>query len=247
MKHESHTLKSLITNDHLSQLWNLERLEALNVSWNGLLALVLNVYEWSAWINLMEVVGVVFIASNDFLVVAPFLLTVDGPHPLSGRSAPAHQRLKSQRSVVTAIMYLMRRQMSDKVVADGPVVHPRRSARTLKMHFIEPVTFEFFLVFQRPDGPRLRSDDPCLVLDDARFSFGRSVVLTCVFAVFLSEAHPSVADSPPQGPRRSTHRCFSKKLLLSGIIYGISDSRLRIVVHELIHLTNDQLGKLVSP
>jgi hypothetical protein len=29
-------------------LWNLERLEALNVSWNGLLALVLNVYEWSA-------------------------------------------------------------------------------------------------------------------------------------------------------------------------------------------------------
>jgi hypothetical protein len=31
------------------QLENLERLEALNVSWNGLLALVLNVYEWSAW------------------------------------------------------------------------------------------------------------------------------------------------------------------------------------------------------
>jgi hypothetical protein len=50
MKHESHSLKSLITNDHLSQLWNLERLEALNVSWNGLLALVLNVYEWSALI-----------------------------------------------------------------------------------------------------------------------------------------------------------------------------------------------------
>jgi hypothetical protein len=34
------SLKSLITNDHLSQLWNLERLEALIVSWNGLLALV---------------------------------------------------------------------------------------------------------------------------------------------------------------------------------------------------------------
>jgi hypothetical protein len=50
MKHESYSLKSLTTNDHLSQLWNLERLEALNVSWNGLLALVLNVYEWSAWI-----------------------------------------------------------------------------------------------------------------------------------------------------------------------------------------------------
>jgi hypothetical protein len=44
------SLKSLITNDHLSQLWNLERLEALIVSWNGLLALVLNAYEWSAWV-----------------------------------------------------------------------------------------------------------------------------------------------------------------------------------------------------
>jgi hypothetical protein len=32
----------------------------------------------------MEVVGVVFIASNHFLVVAPFLPTVDGPHHLSG-------------------------------------------------------------------------------------------------------------------------------------------------------------------
>jgi hypothetical protein len=31
----------------------------------------------------------------------------------------------------------MRRQMSDKVVADGSVVHPGRSARTLKMHLTE--------------------------------------------------------------------------------------------------------------
>jgi hypothetical protein len=42
------SLKSLITNDHLSQLWNLKRLEALIVSLNGLLALVLNVKDWSA-------------------------------------------------------------------------------------------------------------------------------------------------------------------------------------------------------
>jgi hypothetical protein len=44
-------LKSLITNDHLSQLWNLERLEALIVSWNGLLALILNVKGWNAWVE----------------------------------------------------------------------------------------------------------------------------------------------------------------------------------------------------
>jgi hypothetical protein len=96
----------------------------------------------------MEVVGVVFIAPNHFLAVAPFLSTADGPRPWSGRSAPAHQRLKSQRSVVTAIStaikHLIRRQMSDKAVADGPVVHPGRSARTLKTHFTEPGTFGFF-------------------------------------------------------------------------------------------------------
>jgi hypothetical protein len=37
----------------------------------------------------MEVVGVVFIATNHFLVVAPILPTADGPHPWSGRSAPS--------------------------------------------------------------------------------------------------------------------------------------------------------------
>jgi hypothetical protein len=77
----------------------------------------------------MEVVGVVFIASNHFLVVAPFLLTTDDPCPWSGRSTPVHQRLKSQRSAVmaisTAIEHLMCRQMLDKAVADGLAVHPR--------------------------------------------------------------------------------------------------------------------------
>jgi hypothetical protein len=191
-----------------------------------------------------EVVGVVFIASNHFLVVGSILSTADGPRPWSRRSAPAHQQPKSQRSAVTAISmaieHLMCRQMSDKAFVDGPVVHPERSARTLKMHFTEPVSFEFFWFFQRPDGPRLVSDGAC-------FSIGWSVVLACVFAVFLSKAHPGVTDGPPQGLGRSAHMCFSKKLLLSGIIYGIPDNRLRIVVDELIHLTNDQLGKLVSP
>jgi hypothetical protein len=37
----------------------------------------------------------------------------------------------------------------------------------------------------------------------------------------------------PDGPRLVY---FSKKLLLSGIIYGIPDNRFRIVLDELIHL-----------
>jgi hypothetical protein len=56
-----------------------------------------------------------------------------------------------------------------------------------------------FLVFERPDGPSLRPDGPRLVSDGARFSFRRYIVLTCVFAVFLSEAHPGVADGPRIG------------------------------------------------
>jgi hypothetical protein len=88
----------------------------------------------------MEVVGVIFIASNHFLAVAPFLSTADGSRSWSGRSTLAHQRLKSQRSIVTAIVHLMCRQMSDKAVVDGPAVHPGRSATTLKMHFTEPIT-----------------------------------------------------------------------------------------------------------
>jgi hypothetical protein len=46
-----------------------------------------------------------------------------------------------------AIMHLTCRHMLDKEVADGPAVHPRQSARTLKMHFTEPVIFEFFWFF----------------------------------------------------------------------------------------------------
>jgi hypothetical protein len=88
----------------------------------------------------------------------------------------------------------------------------------------------------RPNGPRLRPDGSRLVSDDARFFIGRSVVLTCIYAVFLSEGHLGVADGPPQGPGQSTLRCFPKKLLLSGIIYGIPDSRLRMIVDELMHL-----------
>jgi ribosomal protein S14 len=46
MKHESHSVKSLITCLNCGT-WR--GLEALNVSWNEFLAPVLNVYEWNAW------------------------------------------------------------------------------------------------------------------------------------------------------------------------------------------------------
>jgi hypothetical protein len=48
----------------------------------------------------------------------------------------------------------------------------------------------------------------------------------------------------PDGPRTGE---FFKKLLMSGIIYGIPDNRLRFGIGELMYLRNNQLGKLVSP
>jgi hypothetical protein len=54
-------------------------LEALNVPWNEVLALVLNENEWDAWMKQMEMIGVVFIATNHFLVISHFLPTMDGP------------------------------------------------------------------------------------------------------------------------------------------------------------------------
>jgi hypothetical protein len=129
----------------------------------------------------------------------------------------------------------MCRQMSGTAVADGPAVHPGRSARTLKIHFTEPVTFGFsgFSPTERSAPEAGRSAlglERCSLLHQTV----RSVDL-CLCSV-LSEGHFGVVDGPPQGPGRFALRCFPKKLLLSGIIYNIPDSRFRIVVDELMHL-----------
>jgi hypothetical protein len=91
---------------------------------------------------------VVFIAPNHFLAVAPFLPTADGPRPWSRRSAPASQRLKSQRSAVTAISmaikHLMCRQMLDKGSRRRSGRAPRTVRKDAIIHFTEPITFGFF-------------------------------------------------------------------------------------------------------
>jgi hypothetical protein len=120
----------------------------------------------------MEVVGVVFIAPNHFLSIASFLPIADGPRPWSGWSALAHQRLKSQRSALTAIstatLHLMCRQMSDK----GSRRRSGRAPRTVRedaiIHLPNPSP-SGFSVLHRPDGPRLVSDGAC-------FSIGRFIV-----------------------------------------------------------------------
>jgi hypothetical protein len=73
-----------------------------------------------------------------------FLSTADGPRLWFGRSAPADQRLKTQLSAATAILHLMRRQMSDKPSRGRSGRAPRTIREDAIIHFAEPVTFGFF-------------------------------------------------------------------------------------------------------
>jgi hypothetical protein len=77
-----------------------------------------------------------------------FLLSADGPPSWCGRSAPVDQRLKMQRSAVTAIstaiLHLMRRQMSDRASRGRSGRAPRTVCEAPIIHFSEPVTFGFF-------------------------------------------------------------------------------------------------------
>jgi hypothetical protein len=118
------------------------------VSWNGLLALVLNVEGWNAW-GCMNGGGWGCIYSHQPPPSRCSILpTADGPPAWSGRSAPVDQRLKTQRSAVTAIstaiLHLMRRQMSDKASRGRSGRAPRTVREAAIIHFFEPVTFGFF-------------------------------------------------------------------------------------------------------
>jgi hypothetical protein len=77
-----------------------------------------------------------------------FLPTADGPPAWSGRSAPADQRLKTQRSAVmaisTTILHLMRRQMSDKASRGRSRRAPQTVREDAIIHLVESVTFGFF-------------------------------------------------------------------------------------------------------
>jgi hypothetical protein len=76
------------------------------------------------------------------------LPTADGPPAWSRRFAPVDQQLKTQRSAVTAIstaiLHLMRRQMSDKASRGRSGRAPRTVREDAIIHFSEPVTFGFF-------------------------------------------------------------------------------------------------------
>jgi hypothetical protein len=160
------------------------------------------------------------------------LSTADGPPSWSGRSAPVDQRLKTQRLAVTAILHLMRRQMSDKASRGRSGRAPRTVHEDAIINFFEPVTFGFF--GSLPTG---RSAPEA----------GRSARGLRRSLLFLRTVRSADLDFCIGSVRGSTWCCgrsaarartvrawpvFPKKLLLSGIIYGIPDSRFSIVVDE---------------
>jgi hypothetical protein len=136
--------------------------------------------------------------------------------------------------------------MSDKGSRGQSGHAPRTVREDAKIHFTEPITFGFF--GSAPTGRSAPEAGRSALGLGRCLLFHRTVrsVDLCLhwFCPRLTLVSRTVHRKGPDGPRLV---CFSKKLLLSGIIYGIRDNRFRIVVDELMHLWNDQLGKLVSP
>ena len=149
------------------------------------------------------------------------LPTADGPPTWSGRSAPVDQRLKMQRSAVTvistAILHLMRRQMSDRASCGRSARLVRTVREAAIIHFSEPVTFGFFGF--SPTGRSAPEAGRSAQGLGRSLLFLRTVHSTDLdFCIGSVRGSIGVADGPPQGPGRSA--------------LGIPDSRFSLVVDE---------------
>jgi hypothetical protein len=142
------------------------------------------------------------------------LLSADGPPSWCGRSASVDQRLKMQRSAVTAIstaiLHLMRCQMSDRASRGRSGRAPRTVREAPYNSFLRTRHLRVFGFLptgrSAPEAGRSARG-----LGRSCFSSGQSVVETCVFALVLPEGYPGVADGPPQGPGRSALGLFFQK------------------------------------
>jgi hypothetical protein len=114
------------------------------VSWDEVNALVLNVNGWDAWIS-VNGGGWGCIYSDQPLSSHFPLYANHGRIALQARTV--HPCASTAEITIVSsngykcIKCVARCQI--KAVANGLTVHPGRSARTLKMHFTEPITFRF--------------------------------------------------------------------------------------------------------
>jgi hypothetical protein len=99
----------------------------------------------------------------------------------------------------------MCRQISDKGSRGQSDRAPRTVREDAIIYFTEPVTFGFF--GSSPTGRSAPEAGRSALGLGRCLLFHRTVhSADLCFALVLSEAHPSVADGPPQGPGRSTLR-----------------------------------------
>jgi hypothetical protein len=105
--------------------------------------------------------------------------------------------------------------MLDTAVVDGSAVHPGRSARTLKMHFTEPVTFGFSSF---STSGRYAPEAGWSELGPGRCSLLLRTVrsVNVCFALFLSEAHLGVAYGPCIGELSKKNYPVQNNLRYSG-------------------------------
>jgi hypothetical protein len=167
----SHSLESLtrhlITNEHnhnialgrsLMLVWD------FGVNYNSL-----------QWMWELECLGelngggwVELIAHNNHIVVANILPHADGPRPRRD-GPPLH--INGWKTTVNCNGYkcIMRRQMLDKAVMDGLVIHTKRSVRTLKIKFYRT---QHLWVFSGQTVRASGSNVLCFVSECTLLSFG---------------------------------------------------------------------------
>jgi hypothetical protein len=155
-------------------------LEFLNVSWSDVLALVLSVDEWNAWIPSMEVgsCGCIY-----------------NPQPPHSRcpfstihewSTPLDRIVRPYTSTAGNTMVRINGYINDykciKCIVRCQIKQPWTIRKDTKNEFYRIRHLRVFLVFYRQTVHAWGPDSPCLVSDDTILSIGQSVVEVLKFA-----------------------------------------------------------------
>jgi hypothetical protein len=180
MKHESHPLNSLITKDHLSQLWHLERFGSFEcvLGWSACYSIEC---EWVECLVLSNGGGWGCIYSYQQLPsCCPCSANRERFVPLVRTARPCTSR--AEIATVSSNGYINGYSALNvsSYVRHNSCGRSGRAPRTVhedaKNAFYRTHHLRVFLVFQRAEGPRLRPNGPSLVPYGALFSFGQSVV-----------------------------------------------------------------------
>jgi hypothetical protein len=201
--------KALITNDHNhdSSTWRI--FGALSVPFSGVLALLLNVNEWNAWVPLNRVVGVVCIHQpppsrcHNFVTCRWSVLLVRTVCPCKINSCIATVSYNGYINSDNRIKCVVRCKIKSN--ADSLFVPSDGPCERLKLIFpnLAPLGLSDL---QQADGPCMGPDGLRMVSDGVYLSFGLSVVEKCLWHSFRSKSikeSRTVRRKGPDGPSSS--------------------------------------------